>query len=215
MNGYQALGKPNVAVLIEFGLRFAGLGLSLWPCMQVSRRMIYVAPMLVKVSLRCILLLAGSAFLAVSCKTPDAEPGVPSATASGDGAIIRVPARADGTLDTVGMPQIRFSTLTLDANRALTYDFGTVDEGAVITQRFPFRNAGAEPLLISAASSSCGCTVPQVPREPIAPGDTASIFVRFDTQDKAGPQDKVVTLVANTYPNTTAIHLVGIVDTLR
>ena len=93
-----------------------------------------------------------------------------------------------------------------------TYAFGAVDAGALVEHRFPFRNAGAEPLVITNASSTCGCTVPKWPREPIAPGDTSSIYVRFDTESKVGPQRKVVTLVANTFPNANTVALVGTVD---
>lgn len=104
------------------------------------------------------------------------------------------------------MPVLRFDEST--------HAFGAVDAGAVVEHRFRFRNAGGQPLQITNASSTCGCTVPVWPREAIAPGDTASIYVRFDTDGKAGPQDKAVTLTANTFPNTTEVHLVGTVDAI-
>ena len=155
--------------------------------------------------------------VAVGCggERNNGEPIVPTVNRPADGAIVRVPQRADGTLDTAGMPIMRFSTEDQLADQRLGLDFGTVDEGAIINHRFGFRNAGQEPLLISAATSTCGCTVPIFPKQPIPPQDTGSIFVRFDTRDKAGPQDKVVTVTANTFPNTIQLHLVGTVDTLR
>lgn len=142
--------------------------------------------------------------MAVTACGSSAEPELPSGTRPADGSIVRVPVSADGTLDTAGMARIRF-----DESR---YAFGRVDAGAVIEHRFPFRNAGATPLKITNASSSCGCTIPRWPREPIAPGDTSSIYVRFDTDGKAGPQTKTVTLTANTFPNKSEVALVGVVD---
>lgn len=112
--------------------------------------------------------------------------------------------QADGTLDTAGMAQLRF-----DESR---YAFGRVDEGAIVEHRFAFRNTGASPLTITNASSSCGCTIPRWPREPVGAGDTASIYVRFDTEGKAGPQTKTVTLTANAFPNKTEVALTGVVD---
>ena len=140
---------------------------------------------------------------ALGCGGGD-EPGVPTARVPEDGRLLRVPVGADGRLDTAGMAILRFGESR--------HDFGAVDEGAVVAHRFPFVNAGASPLIINHAGSTCGCTVPQWPREPIAPGDTASVLVRFDTEGKAGPQVKTVTLLANTYPNRTQVSLVGTVD---
>ncbi len=135
------------------------------------------------------------------------EPAVPSTSAAQSDAIVRVPLSGDGTTDTAGMARFSFGESR--------YDFGAVDEGATVARRFTFRNAGGRPLMISHASSSCGCTVPSWPRTPIAPGDTASIGVVFDTEGKAGPQVKVVTLTANTYPNTTTVELIGTVDAVN
>ena len=148
-----------------------------------------------------------------ACGT-EAEPSVPTSLPSSTGAIVRVPIRADGTLDTAGMPRMRFESATPDRD-PLVHQFGAVDAGAIVEHTFRLRNVGGEPLVIQSATSTCGCTVPSYPRGEIAPGDTASVFVRFDTEGKAGPQDKIVTLTANTYPNQTTLHLVGEVDTLR
>ena len=151
---------------------------------------------------------ASAAFLTVvmlvACAGDGAEPSVPTATASQVNGIVKVPISGDGTLDTAGMARFSFGESR--------HEFGNVDEGKIVTQRFAFTNVGRRPLVISHASSTCGCTVPSWPREPIAPGDTASIGVRFDTEGKAGPQVKAITLTANTYPNTTQLQLLGTVD---
>lgn len=146
-----------------------------------------------------------STILFVSCGSSD-EPTVPTATiADAQGAgVIKFPVSGDGTVDTVNLPKISFSESL--------FNFGTVDEGAIVTHRFNFKNTGKEPLLIARGSSTCGCTVPEFPKTPIAPGDTASVKVVFNTDNKSGPQKKPVTLTANTYPSQTTIGLVGIVN---
>ena len=123
--------------------------------------------------------------------------------AAGEG-VIKFPVRDDGSVDRGSVAEISFEEPA--------YDFGYVDAGAIVTHRFAFRNTGAQPLTITRAVSTCGCTVPEYPEGPIAVGDTASVLVRFDTEAKSGPQDKAVTLTANTYPNETVVRLVGTVD---
>jgi len=78
-----------------------------------------------------------------------------------------------------------------------THDFGTVREGEVVEHSFSFRNTGSGPLLISAAEASCGCTVPDYPREPVAPGKTGVIKVKFNSAGKPGEQQKIVTVNSN------------------
>ena len=90
-----------------------------------------------------------------------------------------------------------------------TYDFGTVSEGDKVEHIYKFKNSGNEPLIISNAQGSCGCTVPQWPKEPIAPGKTGEIKVVFDSKGKAGKQSKTVTITANTEPATTTINITG------
>ena len=90
-----------------------------------------------------------------------------------------------------------------------TFDFGSIDQGEVVEHAFEFTNTGSEPLIISNAKGSCGCTVPQWPREPIAPGATAQIDVRFDSKGKRNKQNKKVTITANTEPAQSFINVVG------
>jgi len=95
------------------------------------------------------------------------------------------------------------------------YDFGFVMEGDTVYHEFSFTNTGKAPLLITDARSTCGCTVPEWPKEPIAPGETSMISARFDTKNKIGRQTKEVTIYANTLPTANKVKLIGIVDTPR
>ncbi|RYD57823.1 MAG: DUF1573 domain-containing protein [Sphingobacteriales bacterium] len=77
------------------------------------------------------------------------------------------------------------------------HNFGNLKEGEVGTYDFEFANNGKKPLIIASASGSCGCTVPEYPHEPIAPGKNGVIKVKFDTQGKIGHQEKSVTINTN------------------
>ncbi|MDX1651168.1 MAG: DUF1573 domain-containing protein [Brumimicrobium sp.] len=77
-----------------------------------------------------------------------------------------------------------------------THDYGTIKQYGDGTCEFKFKNTGNEPLMISNAKGSCGCTVPEWPREPIAPGETGVIKVKYDTK-RVGPFGKSVTLQSN------------------
>ena len=80
-----------------------------------------------------------------------------------------------------------------------THDFGTIKEGEKVTTKFSFTNTGKSDLIIVDARGSCGCTVPEYPKNtPIKPGDTQTITVSFDSSNKPGVQQKSVTLSANT-----------------
>ncbi|MCB0400958.1 MAG: DUF1573 domain-containing protein [Flavobacteriales bacterium] len=88
-------------------------------------------------------------------------------------------------------------------------DFGQITQGEVVSTAFRFKNVGRSDLIISSAQGSCGCTVPEWPKEPIKPGAEATIKVTFNSNGKSGKQNKTVTLVANTIPNTKVIALKG------
>lgn len=94
----------------------------------------------------------------------------------------------------------------------LTFDFGTVAEGEKVSHTYKFTNTGNEPLVLSDAKGSCGCTVPKWPREPIGPGETSEIVVEFNSQGKKGQRNQKVTLTANTNPPQTFLSLTGTVN---
>ena len=76
------------------------------------------------------------------------------------------------------------------------HDYGTIENGANGQCTFDFKNTGSAPLIISNAKGSCGCTVPSWPKEPIAPGASATITVKYDTK-RAGAINKSVTITSN------------------
>ena len=80
-----------------------------------------------------------------------------------------------------------------------THDFGTINEGDKVTTEFSFTNTGNSDLIIVDARGSCGCTVPKYPKNTaIKPGQSETITVSFDSNNKPGMQQKSVTLSANT-----------------
>ncbi len=93
----------------------------------------------------------------------------------------------------------------------LSYAWGSVNEGDKMKHTFKFKNTGTNDLIISDAHGSCGCTVPEWPKEPIKPGKTGEIKVIFDSKGKPGDQQKTVTLTANTDPANTVLTIKGAV----
>lgn len=91
------------------------------------------------------------------------------------------------------------------------HNFGEIAEGEVVNHVFTFTNEGDGPLIISNASGSCGCTVPQWPRQPIAPGESGEIKVSFNSSGRAGKQDKRVTLTTNAVPQTKVLNITSTV----
>ncbi len=98
------------------------------------------------------------------------------------------------------------TTLSFDE---LEYDYGIIDEGEKARHTYKFTNTGSEPLIISNAKGSCGCTVPSWPKEPIPPGATGQIDVEFNSKGKKGKQSKRVTITANTDPVQTFLTIKG------
>ncbi len=97
---------------------------------------------------------------------------------------------------------------------AITFDesefnFGKVAVGEKVQHIYRFTNTGDEPLVLSNAKGSCGCTVPSWPKDPIQPGGSGAIVVEFDTKGKMGPQVKQVTITANTDPVQTIVYIKG------
>jgi hypothetical protein len=93
----------------------------------------------------------------------------------------------------------------------LEFNFGTIKQGESVTHVFKFKNSGKEPLLINNAVGSCGCTVPEYPKEPIRPNGSGEIKVTFNSAGKSGPQDKTVTITYDT-DKSIVLHMKGTVE---
>ncbi|WP_442590620.1 DUF1573 domain-containing protein [Pedobacter sp. AW31-3R] len=89
------------------------------------------------------------------------------------------------------------------------YNFGKVLQGEKVTHEFKFKNTGKSPLIVTNATATCGCTVPEIPKEPVKPGATGVIKVVFNSAGKMGMQDKIVTVTSNGNPSTSEVHLIG------
>jgi hypothetical protein len=87
-------------------------------------------------------------------------------------------------------------------------DYGTIEQGADGVREFKFKNTGKEPLIISNATGSCGCTVPTWSKEPILPGKTGVISVKYDTK-RLGAINKSVTVTSNATEATKVLRIKG------
>lgn len=137
-----------------------------------------------------------------SCKS-DSSKKVESVKSNDVAELIRNPQTLRGNSDTTQVPQMTFE-------QDVIY-FDTIVAGTEITETFKFINTGQTPLWISDARSTCGCTVPEFPKEPIPPGEGGEIKVRFNTTNKYYHQDRPISIFANTYPGRTVVRLRGYV----
>ncbi len=87
------------------------------------------------------------------------------------------------------------------------HEFGVIQQGEKVSYAFKFTNSGKAPLVISSASATCGCTVPEYTKTPVQPGESGFINVTFDSEGKSGMTSKTVTLIANTIPNTKVLTI--------
>jgi hypothetical protein len=92
------------------------------------------------------------------------------------------------------------------------FDFGKIKQGESVTHIFKFKNVGKEPLIISEAHGSCGCTQPIFPKEPIMKGKEGEIKVTFNSAGKMGVQDKTVTITSNSKTPSRILHIKGNVE---
>lgn len=99
--------------------------------------------------------------------------------------------------ETNGMPaksNLPETTMTFEHDE---HDFGSIKDGSKVDYTFNFTNSGKNDLQITNAVGSCGCTVPEYPKELVKPGASGKIKVSFNSAGKSGKQEKSVTLTAN------------------
>ncbi|MGI9532695.1 DUF1573 domain-containing protein [Lutimonas sp.] len=87
-------------------------------------------------------------------------------------------------------------------------DYGEIAANSDGNRVFKFKNVGKSPLIISNVKGSCGCTVPTKPEEPIMPGETGEIKVKYAT-NRIGPFSKTVTITSNAYEPTVVLKIKG------
>lgn len=113
--------------------------------------------------------------------------------------------------DTNGQPvgeqnAIAGKSARLEFQEKGVHDFGKITEGDTVEHLYKFVNKGELPLVINNITASCGCTTPDWPRQPVAPGEESAVRVRFNSRGKQGEQHKTVTVYANTQPSMTDIE---------
>ncbi len=113
--------------------------------------------------------------------------------------IIDNPATASGNNAEKKLPVFKFEETT--------HYFGTIHSGEKMSYDFKFKNTGNAALIISQASGSCGCTIPEYPKVPIKPGEEGVIKVKYDSEGHGGMISKTITILANTIPNTKVLTI--------
>lgn len=91
------------------------------------------------------------------------------------------------------------------------HDFGTIEQGTPQETAFKFTNTGNAPLIITDAKSSCGCTVPNPPKEPIAPGESSELVVKFNGSGQ-NQVTKTITVTANTEKGSEILRIKAFVN---
>lgn len=107
---------------------------------------------------------------------------------------------------TDSMPARPLTSIAIDSS---FYDFGTVKQGTLVKRTFRFANTGADSLLITDVKVTCGCTVPDWPKQPVPPGGKGEIKVEFNTANKEARQLRILRVVANTNPAETLLQMGG------
>lgn len=102
----------------------------------------------------------------------------------------------------------KFPAITFEEN---SFDFGTIDQGTHVEHVFKFKNTGEAPLMIVNAKSSCGCTVPEYTKEPVAPGEEGQLLVKFNGSGQ-NQVNKTVTLTTNTKAGTEKLTIKAFVN---
>lgn len=89
------------------------------------------------------------------------------------------------------------------------FDFGTITQGEIVNHTYVFKNTGESDLVITSTETSCGCTVPEYPKQAIKVGEKGEIKVKFDSAGKNGATEKTVSIIANTIPTKTVLKIKG------
>jgi hypothetical protein len=155
-----------------------------------------------------ILIVLAAAVAFVSCNETDktAETATSSNTAPSTDTAAPI-ANAPSTVAAApAEPVVDSATLTtIQWLDGADKDFGKMKEGENLDVSFRFKNTGSKPLVISRVWAQCGCTVPETPQKPYAPGETGVIKASFNSTGKPGVNSKEVYMSANTNPGMSTL----------
>ena len=135
-----------------------------------------------------------------------------SIVACGDTASSKIDASKQKKRTPVSLDQVDTTSDAQMEFEATEWNFGEIIQGESVEYAFKFTNRGSEPLIITNAKGSCGCTVPVWPREPVAPGESGVVDVKFNSKGKKGKQNKKVTLTTNMVPSQMVLKVTGLVN---
>jgi len=113
------------------------------------------------------------------------------------------------TIRSFAQQQVTDTTLVIQFEK-LVHDYGTIVKGSDGTCEFVFKNTGKTPLILNNVAASCGCTVPEWTREPVQPGKSGSIIVKYNTAIIAG-FTKSITVVSNAKNSPVILTIKGVV----
>ena len=98
----------------------------------------------------------------------------------------------------------KYPVMTFDKTE---HDFGIIDKESKVAYTFDFINTGEADLIITNAVGSCGCTIPEYPKDAIKPGESGKMKVSFNASGKQGQQQKTVTITTNTSQGSELLHI--------
>ena len=142
-----------------------------------------------------LVILALSLFLGLSGCKSKTEKSENSVSPS----LVTNPITAGGNKNTGSLPMMVFEQTK--------HDFGMMIQGEKLSYSFKFTNKGGSDLIISDASSTCGCTVPVWPKYPIKPGESGKLEVVFNSAGKSGRNVKPIKVLTNAQPNTIDLEI--------
>ena len=144
------------------------------------------------------MLLMALFVITISCKKEEASSNTNSTEVPN---AVNSPAKVGGvdmnaeTAKPVPPSDGKYPVLTFDTKE---HDFGQINQGDKVTYNFKFKNTGEADLFITSARGTCGCTVPEYPKEAVKPGESGKIKVSFNSAGKKGQTGKSVFLTCNT-----------------
>jgi uncharacterized protein DUF1573 len=159
--------------------------------------------------------LSATAFTSsAQTRTPGGMPAASDSPAHNNAARFKTPQQvpagmsADATVP--GLQQLPVDPKAGKFNfQSTTHDYGTVPEGPVAVYDFKFKNTGKQPIVITDAHGSCGCTTANWPHDPILPRKSGVIQVMYNTLNRPGPISKQVIINSNAQQNPMILHITG------